>query len=178
MVYDLIATYGSVAMAWALAALASAGAWLLVRLGAQAAVKATFEALGAHARDVVQEVWQVYVEGIKLGRADGYLTPTEKAHARDMAIAKLKQRLTLKNLVALGGGWLAKLLGGEKWKKKVDDIIGGAVETAIAESKRDARAAGISSVVVPKVAVLPSSTTSPPPSATTEATGGPPISPR
>jgi hypothetical protein len=175
--YDLIVGYGGVAVTWALAGLATAGSWVLVRLGAQHAVRAAFEELGKHSRDVVQEVWQAYVEDLKAGSADGILTDDEKKHARAMAVAKLKERLTWRSLVKLGGGWFSRVFAGSSWAAKVESILGGAVETAIAESKRDARAASIPAVVVPKIGVLPAPMTSPPPSATAEASGGPP-SPR
>jgi hypothetical protein len=149
-----------------------------MRFGALKARRAIFEELGAHARDIVQEVWQTYVEGIKLGRADGYLTTIERTHARDLAIEKLKERLSLKALIALGGGWFTKVFAGSAWATKVESIIGGAVETAVAESKRDAKAAGIVAAIVPKVTVLPAPLTSPPPSATAEDLVGPPASPR
>lgn len=177
--YSLIVAYGPTAMSWALAALGAVGSWVLARIGAQRARRAVFEELGAHARDIVQEVWQTYVEEIKLGTADGNLTASEKAHARALAIAKLKDRLSLKALVALGGGWIARLFTGSSWAAKVESIVGGAVETAVAESKRDARVAVINTAaIVPKVAVLPASLTPSPPSTAVEVQGGPPVSPR
>jgi hypothetical protein len=175
--YDLIINYGGVAVSWALAGLAAAGSWVLVRLAAQASMRSAFIELGGHARDIVQEVWQAYVEDLKASSADGVLTPAEKAKARDMAIAKLKERLTWRTLVKIGGGWLARAFTGSSWAAKVESILGGAVETAVAESKRDAKAAGIAVPLVRNVAVLPAPLTSPPPSATAEASGGPP-SPR
>lgn len=136
-----LVTYGPSVVAWTLAALAAVGAWVLARLGAAGVTRALFVELGAHARDIVLEVWQTYVEAIKADRADGTLTVDERATARAMAIAKLRERLSWGKLLALGGGWLTRIFAGSKWASKVESILGGAVETAVAESKRDARAA-------------------------------------
>lgn len=142
--WQLLVDKGAAALKAALALLASAAAWLLVRAGLSAKWRSLIEELGAHAKDVVLYVFQTYVEAIKAGRADGKLTEEEKTRAKLMAIAALKERLGWKKLLELGGGLLARLFGGDAWERKVEGWLGGAVETAVAEAKRDGKASGLS----------------------------------
>jgi hypothetical protein len=175
-IWDALVSYGPVVMAWGLGLLALAGTWVLTRLGAARAVAAAFSGLGMHARDVVLEVFQTYVEGIKAGRADGELTPMEREVARRSALAKLKLRLTWRQLVQLSGGLLSRIAAGSKWQEKVEEILGGAIETAVAESKRDAKAAGIHTSGKAVALPVPKIQDSPIPPG--EAPAGPPVSPR
>ncbi len=142
--WGLFVDRGGQALQAALALLALAGAWVLRHVTLSARWRSLLEELGAHSKDVVQEVFQTYVEAIKAGRADGQLTDAEKNRARDMAIAKLRERLSWSKLLQLGGGWLARLLGGTSFENKVESWLGGAVETAVAEAKRGGKAAGLS----------------------------------
>jgi hypothetical protein len=142
-VYGLMADYGLGAMTWMLAILAAAGAWLMVRLSLASTWRALIVELGAHARDVVLEVWQVYVEALKAARSDGKLTPEEKETARQMAVEKLRARLSLPKLIALGGGALARVFHHDEWAQKLEELLGGAVETAVGEAKRQGKAAGL-----------------------------------
>jgi hypothetical protein len=181
--WDALVSYGPVLMSWALTGAAAVGTWVLARLGASKAHREAFVTLGGHARDVILEVWQVYVEGIKAGRADGELTPIERMTARDMAIQRLRLRLNWRQLIVLGGGWLSRFFGGASWAAKLELILGGAVETAVAESKRSAKAAGLTTagkampITIP-ITVLPSSTIPESPIPPEETKAGPPSSPR
>jgi MFS family permease len=141
--YALLADYGLGAMTWMLTLLAAAGAWLMVRSGLSAAWRGLVIELGAHARDVVLEVWQTYVEALKAARSDGKLTAEEKATAKGLAIEKIRARLSWPKLVALGGGMLARAFHHEEWAKQLDELLGGAVETAVGEAKRQGKAAGL-----------------------------------
>jgi hypothetical protein len=140
---ELAVDYGDKLLGWILALLGAAATWLLVRVGASAAWRSLVTELGAHARDVVLEVWQTYVEALKEGRADGKLTDQEKRIAKERAVAKLRARLGWRKLIALGGGVLTKLFAGSAWAQRVEDWLGGAVETAVAEAKREGKAAGL-----------------------------------
>lgn len=138
--WGLLVDKGAKGLQAALAALALAGAWLLAHIGLSAKWRSLIEEIGAHAKDVVQEVFQVFVEGIKAGRADGKLTDAEMNVAKEMAIAKLKERLGWRKLLELGGGMLARLFGGDAWAAKIEGWLGSAVETAVAEAKREGKA--------------------------------------
>lgn len=140
---ELAVDYGTPVLGWLLALIAAGGGWLVVRLGLAARWRELVKELGAHARDVVLEVWQTYVEAIKAGRADGRLTEEEKRQARDLAMKKLRERLGWKKLLALGGGLFARVFAGEKWAARVEEWLGGAIETAVAEAKREGKALGL-----------------------------------
>jgi hypothetical protein len=142
-VWDLVVDYGARALHAALAALAAALAWLLLRVGLSSRWRSLLEELGAHAKDIVLEVFQTYVEALKAARADGKLTAQEKAHAKTQALDKLKTRLGWWKLVQLGGGLLARVFPGSSWASKLEDLLSGSVETAVAEAKREGKTAGL-----------------------------------
>jgi hypothetical protein len=177
VIWSAVVSYGPIVVTWALAALGLVGAWVLAKLGAAASTRSLFAELALHARDVVVAVTQVYVDQIKRARADGVLTEDEKATARAMAIAALKERLSLRKLVALGGGWLTKLFAGSKWASKVESILGNAIETAVGDSKRTSVALGIATAPAQVMAPSPAPGVSgiPPQAVTPAAT--PPIAP-
>lgn len=141
--WDVFVERGGQALKAALAVLATVFAWLFARAGLSARWRNAIDELGAHAKDVVLEVFQIYVEEIKAGRVDGKLTEEEKARAKAMALERLRQRLSWSKLLQIGGGVLTRIFAGHEWAKKVEGWLGGAVETAIAEAKREGKAAKI-----------------------------------
>lgn len=135
--------------------LALAAFWLLRVTGMAKAATATFELLGAHAKTVALEVWQTYVEDLKAGRVDGVLTPAEADHARTLAIAKLKARLSWGLLLQLGGGVLLAIFAKATWLRRLESLLGGLTESAVAQLKAEGKAAGLktSGTNVPGVAL-------------------------
>lgn len=139
----LIADHGLTAAGWALSLLAMAATWLLTRSGLAAKWRDLIAEVGVYVRDAVMYVFQVYVEAIKAGRADGKLTDEEKAHALALAVAAVKERLGWRKLLSLGGGLVGRLLGGSGWQGKVDALIGKLVEAEVGKVKVEAKAVGL-----------------------------------
>lgn len=139
---DLLINHGDKALTWVLALLALAATWAIRRVGASKEVLDVLRSVGTKARDVVMEVYQTYVEALKEGRRDGTLTDDEKREAMRRAKAKLLERLTWREAALLAGGLVARLLGSSSWSSKLERLVEGHLETAIAESKYAARAAG------------------------------------
>jgi hypothetical protein len=138
---SLLTNYGDDALTWVLALLALAASWTMRRIGASKEVLDVLRSIGIKARDVVMEVYQTYVEALKEGRKDGILTDEEKREALRRAKAKLLERLTWREAALLAGGVLTRLLGKSSWADKLERLVEGQIETAIAENKFAARAA-------------------------------------
>ena len=145
---SLFANQGTTVLTWILGLVALLGARLLAMITTNKATTDAFRVLALHARDAVQATFQVYVEAIKKGRADGKLTPEEAAEAKRQAIAALRARLTWKQLASLGGGILAKIFLGDKWTDKVEKMLGTAVEVSIADEKKLGKAMSVKSTGV------------------------------
>jgi len=84
--------------------------------------------------DAVREVYQVYVQALKDGRADGTLTEAEKIHAKQMAIDIAKANLGSKGLKRL-----LRILG--LGDDALDKWLGTKVEAAVADAKVIGKAA-------------------------------------
>lgn len=143
MIYSLIADHGTQVAGWLVGILALVGAWALTRLSLAAKWRALITELGMMARDAVLEVWQVYVEAIKAGRADGKLTDEETRAARKMAVDALRVRLGWRKLAQLGGGMLMRIFAGSTWAERLNSWLVGAVETQVAAAKLAGKSAGL-----------------------------------
>lgn len=139
--FDLLVTYGDKALSWALVLLALAATWTLRRVGSSKEVLDALKSVGIKARDVVMETYQTYVEAIKEGRADGTLTSDEKREALRRAKAKLMERLTWREAALLAGGLVLRIFGRGDWTAKLERLVEGHIESAIAENKFAAKVA-------------------------------------
>lgn len=104
---------------------AAASAWI----GAQIKNKwlnNIFHSIRRFSDTVVRDVYQTYVKDLKESNADGKLTPEEKAKAKDMAVAKLKEYLSFKGLKAL----LLSFFG------VTENFIGSSIEESIYDAKK------------------------------------------
>lgn len=121
---------GVVVLHWLVGA--SAFGWLLGKLLARYISNKTLRdlltRLGWEVRAVVLEVHQTWAEDIKKGKADGKLTEEEKAHAKALALSKLKENLGKKGIARL-----AKVLG--LHIDALDSWLGNKIEATVAELK-------------------------------------------
>jgi hypothetical protein len=117
------------ALGWGLtAALTFVAGKLLTRWMKAGYLRDTLTRLMFEMKAAVLEVHQVYVSEISRGRADGTLTPEEKAEAKNRAMAVLKANIGKKGLARL-----AKVLGIEI--DALDGWLGNKVEATVAELK-------------------------------------------
>lgn len=129
VLFSLIAEYGAQALVWVTTALMGLLAThVFVKIKGDGAKGLVTRATGT-VFEVVTEVWQTYVAGIKKGREDGKLTPEEAAEARKRAWEAFKDNLGAKGLKRLLKVLGVDEAGLEKW-------FGTKREVAVAEVKR------------------------------------------
>jgi hypothetical protein len=81
---------------------------------------------------IVRDVFQAYVEPLKIANADGKLTEEEKAHAKSLAMAQLKSYFGEKGLKEI-----ASLVSAGK----LDEYLGVSLESALTNTRNAAKIA-------------------------------------
>lgn len=125
---DTYATYGPDVVAWVLAALGTAGTFLLGLMGVarwSALVRGVIQRAWVEVQGAVLEINQTYVSELRKAREDGELTEAEKLTARTRAVEVAKANLGKKGLARL-----ARVVG-----INPDEWIASKVEQAVAKTK-------------------------------------------
>lgn len=130
IIIAILGLFGTVIMGFFTKALASAVGLLSSKVRNET-LRGIVERLDDLVLKVVNEVYQTYVREIKNAREDGTLTEEEKAEAKRIAIAKLKEYLGPKGLTELH--WLVT--------GNADDFLSTLIENTVVQTSpwRDVR---------------------------------------